>query len=163
MYLQQLYRHNKWMFVAIIVFMMGQLLNNLRQDIAISPFYSYGMYSEQMYPQCNYTVCKIVVNGKTLQAKDFTPQQWDNITLPLLRYSQQQVWNKQLWQQDIHRLMPFADSNRFTNNLYLQDFEAWYKTYLAHQLSQPINSLRATLTATPIKQITNSPYNHHSD
>lgn len=162
MYLQQLYRHNKWIFIAIIVFMMGQLLNNIRQDIAISPFYSYGMYSEKMYPQSHYTVCKIVVNGKTLETKDFTPQQWDNITLPLLKYALQQSWNKQIWQTDIHRLMPFADSNRFTNNLSLQDFEAWYKTYLVHQLHQPVKNLQATLIATPFKQTTNSPYNHHS-
>ena len=72
MYLKKLYKHNKFLFtVIVILFALLQLINNIRQDIAISPVYSYGMYSEQIKPLPFYTVPEIFVDGKAITNKRF--------------------------------------------------------------------------------------------
>src|SRR4051794_27065993 len=108
MYLKRLYRHNKFLFIIIVLFVLAQLINNIRQDIAISPVYSYGMYSEKIKPLHVYTVPEIFGDGKQLKAKDFSPQQWDNITLPVIEFYAQRQWNLYQWQHDIKRLLPFT-------------------------------------------------------
>jgi hypothetical protein len=141
MYLKKLYRHNKFLFIIIALFVLVQLVNNIRQDIAISPVYSYGMYSEQIKPLPFYTVSEIFIDGKQLQAKDFSPQQWDNITLPVTEFYTQQQWNLYQWQQDIHRLLPFTDSSKFVNHITEQEFKQWYHEHLQSLLHGHIDSV----------------------
>lgn len=141
MYLKQLYQHNKWLFCAIVLFITGQLSNNIRQDIAISPVYSYGMYSMPVTPSNSYTVPEIFINGKQLQAKDFSPQQWDNIILPVTKFNAQQNWNLNQWQQDISRLLPFSDSLKFVNNITEAQFRKWYSKRLLSISDQPADSV----------------------
>src|SRR5438874_750097 len=122
MYLKRLYHHNKFLFIIIVLFALAQLINNVRQDIAISPVYSYGMYSEQIKPLHFYVVPEVFIDGKQLQAKDFSPQQWDNITLPITEFYAQHQWNLYQWQHDIKRLLPFTDSSKFVNYITEQGF-----------------------------------------
>ena len=141
MYLSKLYQHNKFLFIIICLFALAQLINNIRQDIAISPVYSYGMYSEQIKPLPFYTVPEIFIDGKQLQAKDFSPQQWDNITLPVTEFYAQQQWNVYQWQQDIHRLLPFTDSSKFVNHITEREFKQWYHQHLESLLHRQIDSI----------------------
>src|SRR5689334_20502182 len=141
MYLKRLYQHSKFLFTIIVLFALAQLINNVRQDIAISPIYSYGMYSEQIKPLSSYTVPEIFVNGTQLQAKDFSPQLWDNITLPVTEYYTQQQWNQSQWQQDIHRLLPFTDSSKFVNHISENEFQQWYHEHLHTLLQRHIDSV----------------------
>ena len=146
MYLKKVYRHNKLLFAAIILFAAAHLINNIRQDIAISPLYSYGMYSQRITPSNSYTVPEIFVNGKQLQTQNFSPQQWDNISLPVTKFYAQQDWNLNQWQQDIHRLLPFTDSLKFVNSLNETDFKNWYKLHLQFVLKQPVDSVQTVFT-----------------
>ncbi len=130
MYLKRLFNHNKLLFGVIVLFAAVQLINNIRQDIAISPVYSYGMYSSPITPSGSYIVPEIFVNGKQLLTKDFTPQQWDNITLPVTKFYAQQQWNQNQWQQDIRRLLPFSDSLKFVNNITENEFRKWYAAHV---------------------------------
>jgi len=141
MYLLKLYRHNKLLFIIIALFALAQLVNNVRQDIAISPVYSYGMYSEQIRPLHFYTVPEIFIDDIQLQAKDFSPQQWDNITLPVTEFYTQQQWNLFQWQQDIHRLLSFADSSKFVNHITEQEFKQWYHQHMQSLLHRHIDSV----------------------
>ena len=141
MYLLKLYRHNKLLFIIIALFALAQLVNNVRQDIAISPVYSYGMYSEQIRPLHFYTVPEIFIDDIQLQAKDFSPQQWDNITLPVTEFYTQQQWNLFQWQQDIHRLLPFTDSSKFVNHITEQEFKKWYHQHMQSLLHRHIESV----------------------
>jgi hypothetical protein len=118
-----------------------QLVNNIRQDIAISPVYSYGMYSECIRPLSTYIVTEVFVNGKQLQTKDFTPQQWDNITVPISKFYEQKKWNIAMWQTDIHRLLPFSDSAKFLNTMTEEQFKDWYKSHLAFMLNKKVDSV----------------------
>lgn len=141
MYINRLYKHNKFVCILVVLFAFAQLINNIRQDIAISPFYSYGMYSEHMPVRQTYTVPEILVNGKQLQTKDFTPQEWDNITVPVSKFYEQKEWNTAMWRADIHRLLPFSDSTIFLNQLNENDFKSWYKSHLANLLNRKIDSV----------------------
>jgi len=141
MYLRKLYRHNKFLFIIIVLFALAQLINNIRQDIAISPVYSYGMYSEQIKPLTFYIVPEIFIDGKQLQAKYFSPQQWDNITLPVTEFYTQQQWNLYQWKQDIHRLLPFTDYSKFVNHITEDEFKQWYHQHLQLLLHKHINSV----------------------
>jgi hypothetical protein len=141
MYLKKLYHHNKFWFIIVVLFALAQLLNNIRQDIAISPVYSYGMYSEQINPLPFYTVPEIFIDSKQLQAGDFSPQQWDNITLPVTEFYSQQKWNLYLWQQDIHRLLPFTDSSKFINDITGKEFKKWYHQHLQSLLHKHVDSV----------------------
>jgi hypothetical protein len=141
MYLKRLYRHNKFLAVIIVSFALAQLINNTRQDIAISPIYAYGMYSEKIAPLPTYHVPEIFINSRQLQTKDFSPQQWDNIMLPVSLFYKQKEWNLAMWQTDIHRLIPFADSSKFTNNISEPEFKKWYKNHLEYLLNKKIDTL----------------------
>ena len=145
MYLSRLYRHNKILFLLIVLFAVAQLVNNIRHDIAISPFYSYGMYSEVIKPDSVYKVAEIYVNGKQLQSKDFTALEWENISFPVTQFYRQEEWNKKIWKQDIHRLLHFTDSSKFANNLTDDDFLQWYKLHLQSVLNTQSRFGRNTL------------------
>ena len=146
MYLKQLYQHNKILCAAKKLFALAQLINNIRQDIAISPIYSYGMYSSRIMPADFYNDPEIFVNGKQLKAQDFSPPQWDNITLPVTQFYAQESWNLHQWQQDIHRLLPFTDSAKFVNNISEKQFKAWYATHLQTILKRKIESVSIVFT-----------------
>ena len=146
MYLKQLYRHNKLLFLVIILFALAQIINNIRQDIAISPIYSYGMYSSKIKASDFYSVPEFFVDGVQLQTKDFSPQQWDNISQPVAKFYAQQYWNQNVWQKDIQRLLPFADSSKFVNNISEQDFRTWYKRHLESVFNREIDSVDILFT-----------------
>lgn len=146
MYLKELYRHNKLLFLAIVLFALAQLINNIRQDVAISPVYSYGMFSSTMMPANYYSVPEFIVNGKQLKTEDFSPQQWDNISQPVTKFYVQLFWNQNLWQKDIHRLLPFADSSKFANNISQQEFKNWYQLHLQSILNKQIDSVNILYT-----------------
>ena len=141
MYLKKLYRHNKLLFIILVLFALAQLINNIRQDIFISPIYSYGMYSIQIKPTQFYTVPEIFADGRQLEAKDFSPQQWDNITLPASEFYAQDQWNLYQWQHDIKRLLPFTDSSKFVNHITEQEFKQWYHQHLQSLLHRHIDSV----------------------
>jgi hypothetical protein len=146
MYLSKLYRHSKLLFIILSLFALAQLTNNIRQDIAISPVYSYGMYSEQIKPLPFYTVPEIFVDGRQLQTRNFSPSQWDNIALPVTDFYTQQQWNLYQWQQDIHRLLPFTDSSKFVNHITEKKFKEWYHKHLQSLLHRNIDSVNITFS-----------------
>src|SRR5437867_4049778 len=125
MYLKKLYQHNKLWFLVIIIFIAGQLFINYKRGVVFSPFYHYGMYSSVIKPAAQYNIPEVFVNGMRLATKDFSPQEWDNIMQPVIKFQDQEKWNSTLFQTDIHRLLPFADAAKFTNAITEQQFKQW--------------------------------------
>lgn len=142
MYLEKLYRTNKWWFVVIILFITAQLALNIRRDVSITPVYHYGMYSEVILPEPHYNVTEITVNNRLLQAKDFSPWQWDRITQPAILFARQKEWNSYEWNTDISRLLHVTDSTKYINTLTPEQFKTWYTNYLEGMLPERIDSLR---------------------
>ena len=146
MYLQQLFRHNKFWFLIVLVFIAGQLLINYKRGAVFTPLFHYGMYSAVINPDKHYTITEIYVNGKRLTTKDFTPQQWDNIIQPAEKYYSQQQWNSFNWNNDIKRLLHVQDSSLYTNTLTENSFRKWYASRLAHITGEKIDSFRIAFT-----------------
>ncbi len=102
------------------------------------------MYSEVMKPAAKYAVTKIDVNGKPLQSKDFTPQQWDKIILPLQFNNDQQQWNSYVYKNVARVFLRANDSSVYVNNYGTVQFQKWYHSYLESLLHTKINSLNTT-------------------
>lgn len=80
-----------------------------------SPFFNYDMYSYPTHPQPYYEVVRLQVNGKPLEPKDFSPQQWDNLMVPLQFWSKQQSWNSMIFNTGVRRFLPIHDSVPYIN------------------------------------------------
>lgn len=126
----------------IILFIAGQLFINYKRGVVLSPFFHYGMYSEVIQPATSYNVLEIFVNGSRLQTKNFSPQEWDKITLPVDRFYHQQMWNSQLFKADIHRMLPFTDSGYFINTITEETFNNWYRQQLENITGKKINTFQ---------------------
>ncbi len=140
MYLKQLLHHNKFWFAVIALFIVAQLLINFKRGIVFSPFFHYGMYSEVMKPKESYPVFEVIVNEEALQAKDFSPQQWDKIQQPLIYFNKHKQWNEQML-AEANRLFHISDSSKFTNTLPKRSFYTWYQNYLSLVLKKPVTTL----------------------
>ena len=144
MFLNQLYKHSKLLFVLVMVFISGQLFINVKHGMVFSPFYHYGMYSQVMRPQSEYLVPEIVVDGILLKGNDFTPWAWDKILQPVNYFSAIRPSNA-LYKNEVTRLTPAFLSPRKTGN-FLQacDYEGfidWYTKYLADVLRRPVKTV----------------------
>ena len=141
MYLKRLWLHNKILCGLLVLFAAFQILNNIRQDVAFSPAYTYGMYSQVFRPQKKYIVPEIIVNGRVLQTKNFTPQQWDKIIQPVAVFQKQSEWNRAEFNFYIRRLLHIEDSSHYTNRLSQAGFNDWYKQYLSAIIHANISTL----------------------
>lgn len=130
MWLKNAYQSNRLLTSFIVLFFAIQLINNIRQDIAISPWYAYGMYSQKVLSDTGIDVVSLCINGKEQKPSDFMPQVWDKIAQPLILYSKQAFWNQYQFQTDIHRLIPFANQEHFINHITDNDFYIWYCNYI---------------------------------
>jgi len=131
---------------VIILFIAGQLFINYKRGVVCSPFYHYGMYSSVIKPAETYNIPEVFINGNRLAAKDFSPQQWDNIMQPLEKFYTQNDWNNNLWHTDIQRMMPFTDSSKFANTISAEQFETWYRQRLENITGEKINSYSIIFT-----------------
>ena len=144
MFLSQLYKHSKLLFLLVIVFICGQLFINVKRGLVFSPFYHYGMYSHVIKPVDEYPVPEIIVNGSQLKGSDFTPWTWDKINQPITYFKGIPASNA-LYNNEVKRLTPSFLSTQKTNN-FLQacdykTFLEWYKNYLADVLRKPVKTV----------------------
>jgi len=144
MFLKKLYRHNKWLFLLMILFITGQLFINFKRGMVVSPFYHYGMYSEVMKPNLVYGVYEVEVDKVLLQANNFSAQQWDKIILPIKYFHALDSMNL-LYQTDVKRLMSAlnlkTDDRKFILPCNAKLFYKQYKNYLIHILDAKIDTL----------------------
>ncbi len=140
MYLKQLFRHNKYWFAVVLLFIFGQLFINFKRGMVFSPFYHYGMYSAVMRPEAQYPVFEVIADGQVLQAKDYTPQQWDKIMQPLLYYSRHREWNENMY-RELHRITGMNDSAKYVNHIAKRGFYTWYQQHLARIIDRNIKTM----------------------
>lgn len=148
MYLRRLYQQSKFWFIVIVLFAVIQLALNIRRDASISPFFHYGMYSEVIQPKHIYVVPEVIVNGKPLQTRNFSPQEWDKIIQPVVLYDAQKSWNSKIYNEHIKPLLHFEDSTKYLNNISDIGFYRWYKSYLQNTIHKPVDSLKISFNIT---------------
>ena len=170
MYLKQLYENNRLLFLAVVLFICGQMFVVLIWGIVITPFYNYGMYSEVMEVKKEYPVFEIEPDGRLLRGEDYSAQQWDKILMPLHFFADINNSNR-LYQTDIKRLLTkmhlSAPDEKFLVQCNYQQFENWYKNYLQtitkqhighlivryHTYQYQFNKLQPTATALHLAQL----------
>ena len=130
MYLTKLYRQNRFWFVVALLFAAGQLFINYKRGVELSPFYHYGMFSLPFQIKSEYEVTEVTVNGKLLQTKNYSPNDWDNIIMPVIQFQQQKRWNSLIYNTTIRRFLPVHDSTLYTNRIKTKDFNQWYKNHI---------------------------------
>jgi hypothetical protein len=135
MYLLRLYRYNKWLCVAILLFVIMQLLVTYKRGMVISPWYQYGMYSEKIYPKQVYTVNNRLSGPEWIFL--LSPQSDDQINVPLDNYRHVSQ-NDSLYQKEISRLfpafhLPVPKATCYQSPLSKEKFIAWYR----NQVLQP--------------------------
>lgn len=152
MWLKQTYRTHRFTTVVVILFFTVQLLNNIRQDIAISPWYAYGMYSEPAQADSGIRVVTIMLNNHLLNPVDYMPQVWDKMAQPLVLYCNQEAWNQYVFKTDIKRLLPFTTEKNFSNTITRAEFSDWYFGYLENITNQKLEKLEAELATYSFEQ-----------
>ena len=124
----------------MVLFIIGQVLINLKRGMVFSPFYHYGMYSEVMKPQPGYTVFEIEVDGQPLRTADFSAQQWDQVMVPVAWYGKHREWNEHHF-AELKRITGISDSTRYVNQVTKRGFYGWYQGYLSGILGREIRSV----------------------
>lgn len=145
MYLKELYKQSKGWFIVATLFIIVQLVNNIRQDVSLSPVYQYGMYSKYISPKEPQGVFEINVNGKILQPENFSIRQWDKIILPLRYFAASKCNNNTFYEHDVKRLFQkiyiIADSSQFIYPFDTSAFFKNYQPYLSYVTNEKIKSL----------------------
>lgn len=142
MFLKKVYRYNKWMFAGMLFFMLVQLVFFWKALVLFSPWYNYGMYSERISPQKNYSVYNIPSKWPA-DIQLLSPQRDDKVFVTLDQY-----YN--LWQNDfmyqtqikkkfamMHLQQP--DNNLFTMQMSNNDFQQWFNKYNAFWIGKNVN------------------------
>ncbi len=137
MYLKSLYKQSKFWFAIVILFAAGQLFINYKHGVEFSPFYHYDMFSLLFTAKPNYEVTEVRVNSVPLQTKNFTPNGWDNIVIPIVQYQNSQQWNSLIYNTTIKRLLHTTDSSLYVNFVSQQQFDAWYRQRIIRLLHLP--------------------------
>jgi hypothetical protein len=146
MYLKQLYQHNKLWCGIVVFFIVAQLIINYKKSFVVTPLFHYGMFSNPVLPPDSLQIFQVEVNGKLLQPLDFTPQQWDNIILPLNYFYITNKTNDTLWKKVCKRVFRINNINTVAANYSLQvssnRFYTWYQTQLQKILPNKITTIR---------------------
>lgn len=114
----------------VLLFAAGQLFINYKRGVEFSPFYHYGMFSLPFQIKNVYEVTEVSVNGKQLQTKNYSPNDWDNIVMPVTQYQQQKSWNSLIYNTTIRRLLPVQDSALYINQVTTNNFNRWYQKHI---------------------------------
>lgn len=135
MYLKQLYKQHKGWFLFVVLFIVGQLFINFKRGVVFSPFYHYGMYSEKMELEDSVAIAAISINNEQLEPFDFSAQEWDKLTMPIYQYQDYWQHNKDMYYQDIERLLNKLRIQPTGLNFEIAHpsgflFHKWYHAYL---------------------------------
>ena len=138
--------------MACIILVTGciiQLVIFYKQGAVATPFFNYGMYSDKIYPQEEYTVYKIYANGQLLKGGDFSIQDWDKLYVPLYMYLSKDSVNAGMLEVQNRllkklRLSPLSENNTLFANKDFDDadFMKWYKIYIASILKKNVAELQ---------------------
>ncbi len=148
MFLTRVYKYNKWLFAAMLLFAIAQLFVNYKRGLVATPFFHYGMYSHSINIEKAYEVIEVEADGKILRGQDFAPHTWDKILLPVVYFSNIKQSNR-LYYSDIRRLMGIVHlttkEDHFIQQCDYHSFEIWYKKYLEKIVGHSIVNCRIRL------------------
>jgi hypothetical protein len=138
--------------VLLIGFFIIQVLFDLGHSVTALPFVHYGMFSESFASPDSLAVFEVTVNGRLLDAHDFSIDHWDMIQNPLGAFDRQTrsrdfAFDKERLRSGLHfigagSLYSLLAPNLDNTPAVAERFPGWYKTYLSRLIRQPIHALR---------------------
>lgn len=150
----RLYRYNKWLFWCIGAFCILTIFINLTK-VETTPFFIWGMYSENEQDVDRYEILEIVVNDslRVDYSSSYTDANRFYLLSPLT-YSWQMEGNKGVDPEEsfireksgkyFSYIEPFK-KNIFNDSLDLPAFQNWYKHYLEGTLHFKVNKLQLNI------------------
>lgn len=149
MFLQQLYRYNKFLFGALLVFITAMLIINYKWGVTATPVQQYGMYSRKMYLADTQKVIRLEADGQPVDFSKYSPVNRDLMQLPVIRFARQQQVNQTAFatMQGIFAKMGLSGllhAHCFTNDTDTAVFNRWFKAKVENITGRKINSLRVS-------------------
>lgn len=127
-----------------MLFAIAQLFINYKRGVVSSPFFHYGMYSDNIQLPDTIHIYEIEVNNKTLKPFHFSAQEWDKLMLPLYEYTNLENHNNELYRIDISRLLTKLYLSPKPVNFVVEkqplQFLQWYKSYTEKIIGKTITS-----------------------
>ena len=139
MFLEKVYRYNKWLFAGMLFFTAMQLFVFYRRGMVFSPWFNYGMYSAVSPPEKEYAVYKIYADDRLLTGSGFSPQQWDALHFALAE-ADATACNENFYNTQIARLftkfhLPVPAKDNYVNTLFdAEETRALFASHLAKKL-----------------------------
>lgn len=142
MFLLQLYRTNKWLVIAFVIWLVAFLVVNYKWGMVAGPVYQYGMFSKPMHLSESKTAYRIVVNGKPIQPALHAFAGRDVLYLSLERYVASEQQNKKV----MHAMQPYLPAvrpgdMRFYSTLSGTEFLSWYAKRIYQVTGTVVRSL----------------------
>jgi hypothetical protein len=81
MFLKDVFRHSKLLFLLMVAFIAGQLFVVYNHGMVFSPFYNYWMYASRFTKSDSLPVVLVYSGGKLLKGSDYKQEDWDKILL----------------------------------------------------------------------------------
>jgi hypothetical protein len=144
MFLSKLYKYNKALFIAFLLFIVSFVYINFKWGVVAAPVFQYGMFSGVHRSQDPQTIYTVIADGK-------------NVDLTTLSFEQRDLLVQQLALYNKHREINASVANvmQFTAQLISGDrweniyqpvfndtiFSAWYKQKLHRATSLPCTTV----------------------
>lgn len=142
MFLVQLYRHHKVLFVLFVGWILAFVFLNVKWGMVASPVYQYGMFSKPMSIEEPQPAYRIVVNGEMLNTVHYSFAQRDVLYVSLDKFRWQSEQNRKVFQA-LKKFLPTAVEQRatYTNTINHQQFSDWYRERVSEITGLRVQSL----------------------
>ncbi len=149
MFITELYKQSKIMFLCFSAFVVCFLVINYKWGAVATPVLHYGMYSGKYYVTDTITFYSINVNGKPLNASSLTVGEYDKLQNSIDQYVSYEQKNKMVYttmHPYFHRLhlMDFSHGNPFIVAVSTKDYYQWVKNKIEDVIGQPVAEFAAT-------------------
>ncbi len=146
MLLKELWKHNKFSFFLLTMFLTAMLFINYKRGLVITPMLQYGMFSEKFQLEDTITTYQIIVDNKQIDLSNYSFTERDLIITPIEDYQKQKKTNPAIYTTmkpffNKVGLGNFMEEVKYSNQITEIDFNNWYKNKLQMLILTPINNL----------------------
>ncbi len=146
MFLKQLYRYNKKIFIAALIFLAAFLYINYKWGVVATPVQQYGMYSGPFYLKDTQSIYIIKANGKQINEAALSFTNRDFLQLYPESYLSQKKINADCYAtmaryMRLVGLSGFMTPDKFTNKTDDVIFGKWYCDHVKQVTGNTIDSI----------------------
>ncbi len=141
-----LFRNNKILFFAFVLFVLAFIVVNIKRGMTVSPLFQYGMYSGPLYLNDSVFAYKFVANGKPIDLSKLSCVERDKLITPIDYYQNSAVRNQNIF-ETVFPILKNISSNKdlilkkFVPPLSENSFAEWYLENTEKIVGHKINSL----------------------